>query len=112
MDEAKTRPKPIAKGPPMFKNFSEGAVAAIALKPPTAPAVYQAALTSNGPPKVIYNKCLDSFKFNKVSKVKSVTYLKLSLVPEKLLLGLSAKPKQDALSSLFQIRKGSIELIF
>ncbi len=40
----------MAKGPPMFKNFSLGAVAAIRLRPPTMPAVYQAALSTIGPP--------------------------------------------------------------
>lgn len=40
----------MANGPAMFKNFSEGAVAAISDKPPTNPAVYQAARTNNGPP--------------------------------------------------------------
>ena len=53
IDEANTSPNPIANGPPIFKNFSDGAVAAIALKPPTAPAVYQAALTSVGPPSIV-----------------------------------------------------------
>ena len=32
-DEAKTKPRPTAKGPPIFKNFSEGAVTAMADKP-------------------------------------------------------------------------------
>ena len=40
MDAAKTAPKPIAKGPPMFKNFSLGAHTATVDKPPTIPAVY------------------------------------------------------------------------
>lgn len=40
MDAAKTAPKPIAKGPPMFKNFSLGAQTATVDRPPTIPAVY------------------------------------------------------------------------
>lgn len=49
-DEAKTMPKPIAKGPPIVKNFSDGAHTAIVDRPPTIPAVYQAALSMIGPP--------------------------------------------------------------
>ncbi len=44
MDDIKTTPRPIARGPPMYKNLSLGAVTAIVDKPPTTPAVYQAAL--------------------------------------------------------------------
>ena len=40
MDAAKTAPKPIANGPPIFKNFSLGAHTATVDKPPTIPAVY------------------------------------------------------------------------
>ena len=36
----------------MFKNFSDGAVAATNEREPTTPAVYQAALISNGPPSI------------------------------------------------------------
>ena len=39
-DAAKTAPKPMAKGPPMFKNLSLGAQTATADRPPTIPAVY------------------------------------------------------------------------
>lgn len=42
----------MAKGPPMFKNFSDGAVTAMVLKPPITPAVYHAALINNGPPNM------------------------------------------------------------
>lgn len=61
-----TTPSPIANGPAMFKNFSDGAQIAVAdspindlsfhiplkvyHKPPTIPAVYQAARISAGPP--------------------------------------------------------------
>uniref|UniRef100_A0A8D8RW64 Uncharacterized protein n=1 Tax=Cacopsylla melanoneura TaxID=428564 RepID=A0A8D8RW64_9HEMI len=50
MDEANTTPSPIARGPPIVRNLSLGAHAATVLNPPTIPAVYQAALTSTGPP--------------------------------------------------------------
>lgn len=39
-DDAKTTPKPIANGPPMYMKRSLGAQAATVDKPPTIPAVY------------------------------------------------------------------------
>lgn len=39
-DEAKTTPNPIARGPPIYKNFSDGAHTATVDNPPTTPAVY------------------------------------------------------------------------
>lgn len=38
-DEAKTRPKPMANGPPIYKNLSFGAQVAIVDKPPAMPPV-------------------------------------------------------------------------
>jgi len=38
-DAANTAPKPIAKGPPMLRNFSLGAQTATVESPPTMPAV-------------------------------------------------------------------------
>ena len=38
-DTMQTQLRPIARKPPMFKNFSDGEVAAIMDKPPTIPAV-------------------------------------------------------------------------
>ena len=51
MDAAKMTPNPMARGPPMYKNLSLGAVAATVERPPTMPAVYQAARVRIGPPK-------------------------------------------------------------
>lgn len=50
IDDAKTKPKPMPSGPPMFRNFSLGAHMATVDNPPTIPAVYHAALISRGPP--------------------------------------------------------------
>lgn len=50
MEEAKTTPNPTARGPPMLRNFSLGAHMATVDRPPTMPAVYQAALIIRGPP--------------------------------------------------------------
>ena len=49
-DAANTKPKPTDNGPAIFKNLSDGAVAATVDKPPTTPAVYHAALITSGPP--------------------------------------------------------------
>lgn len=38
-EEAKTTPRPMARGPPMARNLSLGAHAAIVDKPPTMPPV-------------------------------------------------------------------------
>ena len=46
IEDIKTTPNPMAKGPPMYKNLSLGAVIAIVDNPPTTPAVYQAALNA------------------------------------------------------------------
>ena len=46
IEDMKTTPNPMAKGPPIYKNLSLGAVIAIVDKPPTTPAVYQAALNT------------------------------------------------------------------
>lgn len=51
MEEAKTTPKPTASGPPILRNFSLGAHIATVDRPPTMPAVYQAALNIRGPPR-------------------------------------------------------------
>lgn len=58
IEAAKTKPIPTDNGPAIFKNLSEGAVAATIDKPPTTPAVYQAALITNGPP----NKVIGAIK--------------------------------------------------
>lgn len=39
----------MASGPDIIKNFSDGAVMAVAERPPTIPAVYQAARVRTGP---------------------------------------------------------------
>ena len=52
-EEAKTTPKPTASGPPMFRNFSLGAHMATVERPPTMPAVYQAARSIRGPPSSV-----------------------------------------------------------
>ena len=44
IEDMNTTPKPMAKGPPMYKNLSLGAVTATVDRPPTIPAVYHAAL--------------------------------------------------------------------
>merc|ERR1712012_57139 len=49
--DAKTTPNPIARGPPMYRNLSLGAVRATVDNPPTIPAVYHAARVSKGPPR-------------------------------------------------------------
>lgn len=58
IEAANTAPRPMASGPFIFKNFSLGAVAAIKLRPPTIPAVYQAAFNRTGPP----NKVIGAIK--------------------------------------------------
>ena len=40
MEAQKTTPKPMARGPPMLRNFSLGAQTATVERPPTTPAVY------------------------------------------------------------------------
>ena len=44
IEAIKTTPKPMANGPPIYRNLSLGAVTATVVNPPTTPAVYQAAL--------------------------------------------------------------------
>lgn len=51
-EEANTTPKPIAKGPPIYRNLSLGAQTATVDNPPTTPAVYHAALKIIGPPSI------------------------------------------------------------
>ena len=48
----KTTPRPMARGPPQFKNLSLGAHMAVVERPPTIPAVYHAARVRMGPPKM------------------------------------------------------------
>lgn len=50
IDDANTTPSPMASGPPMYRNWSLGAHTATVDRPPTMPAVYQAARISTGPP--------------------------------------------------------------
>jgi hypothetical protein len=45
-----TTPRPMASGPPQLRNLSLGAQAATVDRPPTMPAVYQAARVRIGPP--------------------------------------------------------------
>ena len=47
----KTTPRPIARGAPQLRNLSLGAQTATVERPPTIPAVYQAARVKIGPPK-------------------------------------------------------------
>ncbi len=46
----KTTPSPMARGPPQARNLSLGAQAATVDRPPTIPAVYQAARVRIEPP--------------------------------------------------------------
>mmetsp|Transcript_2550 Transcript_2550/g.5948 ORF Transcript_2550/g.5948 Transcript_2550/m.5948 type:complete len:200 (+) Transcript_2550:121-720(+) len=47
-----TTPRPIASGPPMYKNFSDGELAAMRDSEPTSAPVYTAALSTMGPPSM------------------------------------------------------------
>ena len=47
----KTTPRPMARGPPQARNLSLGAQAATVERPPTIPAVYQAARVRIEPPE-------------------------------------------------------------
>lgn len=49
-EEANTTPSPIANGPPIIRNLSLGAQTATVDRPPTTPAVYQAARIMICPP--------------------------------------------------------------
>jgi hypothetical protein len=52
----KTTPRPMANGPPQVRNLSLGAQAATVERPPTMPAVYQAARVRMGPPAIYVDK--------------------------------------------------------
>ena len=51
-----TTPRPMASGPPQFRNLSLGAHMAVVERPPTIPAVYHAARVRMGPPEVKINQ--------------------------------------------------------
>lgn len=54
----KTTPRPIANGPDIMRNFSDGAVIAVAERPAAIPAVYLKCLLKN-PPRDNYNTAVN-----------------------------------------------------